>query len=195
MARFLQAFNEDAGEDRLLKAGVADFHFITIHPFEDGNGRIARAITDLALARADRARERFYSMSARIEAERDDYYDILERSQKGGADITDWLFWFLSCLGRSFDVAERQWNKTFRRARFWENANRFSPNERQRQVLSLLWEGFEGHLTSGKYAKIAKCSPDSALRDLLNLVAHGLLRKAPEGGRSTHYLLVDESGK
>jgi Fic family protein len=189
MTRFLDWFNRPSDGDPVLRAAVAHLWFVTIHPFEDGNGRIARAIADCALARADGCPQRFYSMSSRIERERNDYYDILERTQKGGLDITPWLDWFLGCLGRAIDSAEDTLGAVFRKARVWRYAERFPINERQRGVINRLLEGFQDKLTSGKYAKLAKCSPDTALRDIRELMDYGLLTQSAAGGRSTSYAL------
>lgn len=188
MARFLDWFNTPpAGLDPVLRAGIAHFWFVTVHPFEDGNGRLARAIADMALARADGTPQRFYSMSSRIEAERADYYRVLESQQRGDIDLTPWLAWFLGCLGRALDAAEATLASVLQKARVWELANRGPINERQRVVLNRLFDGFEGHLTSGKYAKLAKCSPDTAQRDIALLVERGVLVRNEGGGRSTSY--------
>lgn len=189
--RFLEWFNAPLPLDPVLKAGIAHIWFVTIHPFEDGNGRIARAIADYALARADDCPQRFYSMSGRIERERKDYYDILERTQKGGLDITPWLSWFLGCLGRAIDGADDTLDGVFRKARVWQHANQLQLTQRQRGVINRLLDGFEGKLTSGKYAKLAKCSPDTALRDIRDMLRFGILRQNSAGGRSTSYELVD----
>lgn len=189
MARFLQWF-ETAAADPVLKAGVAHFWFVTIHPFDDGNGRIARAIADLALARAEGTTQRFYSMSAQIRAERKAYYDLLENTQKGDLDITPWLLWFIACLDRAFDGAETILASVLRKARFWELLAGKPLNERQRKVLNRLLDGFEGKLTNAKWAALAKTSPDTALRDINDLVSRGILAKEPSGGRSTSYSLA-----
>ncbi|SBW05838.1 Toxin-antitoxin system, toxin component, Fic family (fragment) [uncultured delta proteobacterium] len=189
MLRFLDWFNAPLDLDPVLKAGIAHFWFVTIHPFEDGNGRIARAIAECALARADDCPRRFYSMSGRIERERKEYYDILERAQKGSLDITPWLDWFLSCLGRAIDGADETLAAVFRKARVWQHANQFQLNERQRDIINRLLTGFEGKLTSGKYARLVKCSPDTALRDIRKLLEFGILRQNAAGGRSTSYEL------
>ena len=191
MARFLEWFEAAASIDPVLKAGIAHFWFVTIHPFEDGNGRIARAIADMSLARAEGTVDRFYSMSAQIEAERNEYYDCLERSQRGGLDITPWLEWFLGCLGRAIDRAQESLAGTLRKARMWEWINRSPVNERQRTVINRLLDGFEGKLSSSKYAKLAKCSPDTALRDIKELLEHDILVQEEAGGRSTSYRLAD----
>lgn len=190
LTAFLDWFNREEGGDLVLKAALAHFWFVTLHPFEDGNGRIARAIADMMLARSDGTSQRFYSMSAQIRQERKAYYDILENTQKGGPDITGWLAWFLDCLDRALDGTEAQLETVFRKARFWENPATDNLNERQRLMLNKLLDGFEGKLTSSKWAKIAKCSQDTALRDIQDLLTRGLLSKDASGGRSTNYLLV-----
>lgn len=191
MTAFLEWLNSGRLVDPVLKAGVAHFWFVTIHPFEDGNGRIARAIADLALARADGMAERFYSMSAQIEAERKEYYWQLERGQRGDLDITTWLEWFLGCLGRAVEGAENALSGVLRKSKLWENIHQEPVNERQRRVINRLIDGFEGKLTSSKYAKLAKCSEDTALRDIHGMVASGILVKNEGGGRSTSYSLVE----
>jgi Fic family protein len=191
MKRFLQWFEEETGIDPVLKAGVAHFWFVTIHPFEDGNGRIGRAIMDMALARAERVPERFYSMSAQIEAERKEYYHRLEWGQRGDTNITEWLRWFLECLGRAITGAEEGLAHVLRKARIWERINEAPVNERQREVINRLLGGFQGKLTSSKYARLAKCSPDTALRDIKALVDRGVLVQDEAGGRSTSYRLAE----
>jgi Fic family protein len=166
------------------------FWFVTIHPFDDGNGRIVRAIADMALARSENSPQRFYSMSAQIRQKRGAYYDILERTQKGTLEITPWMQWFLDCLGRAIDGAETTLSAVLAKARFWDSFQGISLNERQRSVLNRLLDGFDGKLTTSKYAKLAKCSQDTALRDILLLVEHGILVRNAEGGRSTSYGLV-----
>ena len=190
MDAFLQWFR-GLGEEPVIRAGMAHFWFVTIHPFEDGNGRIARAIAEMALAQADGFPERYYTMSSRIESERRDYYTVLERCQKGGLDITDWLEWFLGCLGRALDDAEKNIASALRRAGFRDRLRHHELNARQSKVIDLLIEGFSGKLTSSKYAKIAKCSADTALRDIKQLLDSGLLEKDEAGGRSTAYLLKE----
>jgi Fic family protein len=177
--------------DPVLKAGVAHLWFVTIHPFEDGNGRIARAIADLALARSEATAQRFYSMSAQIRRERGAYYDILEATQNDDVDIDAWLEWFLDCLDRAFDGAEVVLASVLRKARFWQAQAGEAFTDRQRLLLSRLFDGFEGKLTSSKWAKIAKCSQDTALRDIESLLARGILVRDGGGGRSTSYLLRD----
>ena len=190
MDAFLEWFR-GLGEEPVIRAGIAHFWFVTIHPFEDGNGRIARAIAEMALAQADGCPERYYNMSSRIESERRDYYTVLERCQKGGLDITDWLEWFLGCLGRALDDAEKNIASALRRAGFRDRLRHHELNARQSKVIDLLIEGFSGKLTSSKYAKIAKCSADTALRDIKQLLDSGLLEKDGAGGRSTAYLLKE----
>ena len=191
-AAFLKWFNGKGGLDAVLKAGVAHVWFITLHPFEDGNGRIARAITDLTLARSERSSQRFYSLSAQIRLERKAYYDLLERTQKGSLDITPWLEWFLECLGRAIDSAKETLGHVLHKARFWQTHETAPFNERQRLLLNRLLDGFEGKLTSSKWAKLAKCSQDTALRDILELVERSILVRDAGGGRSTSYSLPAE---
>ncbi len=190
MQAFLEWFKVNAEFDQVLKAGVAHLWFVTIHPFDDGNGRIARAIADMALARSENSPQRFYSMSAQIGQERAAYYDLLEQTQKGTMNITPWMEWFLGCLGRAIDGAQTTLGAVLAKARFWESIAGVALNERQRQVLNRLLDGFEGKLTTSKYAKLAKCSQDTALRDILPLVERGILVRNPEGGRSTSYALA-----
>lgn len=197
MKNFLSWFNHSVDIDPVLKMGIAHLWFVTLHPFEDGNGRIARAIADVQLARADGSRERFYSMSVQIRQERNVYYDVLEKTQKNanvtkaGIDITVWLVWFLACLGRALDTTESTLVDVFKKARFWESHSDKSFNERQRIMVNKLFDGFEGKLTSSKWANITKCSQDTALRDIFELVGKGILIKDSAGGRSTSYLLKD----
>jgi Fic family protein len=190
MKAFLEWFNTDIHIDPVLKAGLAHLWFVTIHPFDDGNGRIARAITDMALARSENSQQRFFSMSAQIRQERTAYYDILEQTQKGTTDITRWMDWFLGCLDCAIDGAQTTLSAVLAQARFWESVGTTSLNERHRIVLKRLLDGFEGKLTTSKYATLAKCSQDTALRDILHLVEHGILIRNPEGGRSTTYALA-----
>jgi Fic family protein len=191
MAAFIDWLGTASDTDPVLKAGVAHFWFVTIHPFEDGNGRIARAIADMALARAEGTADRFYSMSAQIEEERSEYYLSLERSQRGGTDITAWLAWFLGCLGRAVAGAEDGLASTLRKARMWERINQGPVNERQRKVLNRLLDGFQGKLSTSKYAKLAKCSSDTALRDIKLLLDRGILIQEEGGGRNTSYRLSE----
>ena len=194
MRTFLDWFNGDNESDWVVKAGVAHLWFVTIHPFDDGNGRIARAIADMALARSERSSQRFYSMSAQIRQERASYYDILEKTQKATMDITPWMEWFLDCLGRAIGGAQTALGSVLSKARFWEAVRNISLNERQRLVLNRLLDGFEGKLTSSKWAKLTKCSHDTALRDIAALVEAGILVRNPAGGRSTSYSLAHISG-
>lgn len=193
MAAFLTWLEAGTDIDPVLKAGIAHLWFVTIHPFDDGNGRIARAIADMALARSEQSSQRFYSMSAQIRTERKAYYDLLEATQKGDLDITPWLTWFIDCLDRAFDGAETILASVFRKARFWEAHPATGFNERQRKMIDRLLNGFEGHLTTSKWAKIAKCSQDTALRDIDDLVKRGVLVKEAAGGRSTHYGLLEDA--
>jgi Fic family protein len=189
---FLDWFAAAKGIDPVLKAGIAHFWFVTIHPFEDGNGRISRAIADMALARAEGSIDRFYSMSSQIEAEKKQYYLNLEQGQKGGMDITSWLEWFLGCLGRAIAGAEAGLALVLRKAKTWERINRQSPvNARQQQVINRLLDGFEGKLSTSKYARLAKCSGDTALRDIKILLDQGILIRDEGGGRNTSYRLAE----
>lgn len=194
MRAFLEWYNCDSGMDLVLKAGVAHLWFVTVHPFEDGNGRIARAIADQMLARSEQSPQRFYSMSSQIRQERNAYYRILEITQKGELDITKWLDWFLSCLNRAFDGAEATLTLVLKKAHFWERYGHHSLNDRQRLILNRLLNGFEGRLNSSKWAKLCNCSQDTALRDIGDLLQRGILKKEPAGGRSTSYVLVDDAG-
>lgn len=189
MRAFLKWFDNEQRLDPVLKAAIAHLWFVTIHPFEDGNGRIARAIADLQLARADKSAQRFYSMSAQIRQERSDYYNILERTQKGPLDITRWIKWFFSCLERSLSSTEKTLASVRQKARFWEKHKSANFNDRQRLVLNRLLDGFEGKLTSSKWAKLTKVSHDTALRDIRVLIELGVLTQAESGGRSTGYNL------
>ena len=190
MKKLLQWLEKENSTDLVLKAGVAHLWFVTIHPFDDGNGRIARATADMVLARSERSPQRFYSMSAQIRQERKEYYEILESTQKGDLDITNWLEWFCACLGRAFDRAETILAAVLSKARFWERISGVDFNERQRNMINRLLNGFEGKLNSSKWAKLEKCSQDTALRDIEDLINKGVLRKESAGGRSTSYSLV-----
>lgn len=190
MAVFLDWFNEQSNVDTVLKAGLAHLWFVTIHPFDDGNGRIARAIADMALARSDNSSQRFYSMSSQIRRERKAYYDILERTQKEARDVTGWMTWFVDCLGRAIESAEATLDATLAKGRFWVRIAEIPINDRQRKVLNLLLGDFKGNLTSSKWAKLTKCSSDTALRDITELLEYGVLARSSEGGRSTNYSLV-----
>jgi Fic family protein len=187
---FLSWFEAPGNTDPLLIAGIAHLWFVTIHPFDDGNGRIARAIADLALARSERSTQRFYSMSAQIRRERTEYFTKLERTQKGALDVTPWQEWFLSCLHRAIEGSHGTLGAVLEKARFWERFAQQPLNARQVKVLNGLLDGFEGKLTTSKWAKLTKCSQDTAYRDILDLVERGALRKEPGGGRSTSYSLV-----
>jgi Fic family protein len=194
MKRFLIWFEAPGDTDPLFVAGLAHVWFVTIHPFDDGNGRIARAITDMALARSEGSAQRFYSMSAQIRRERSDYYIMLERTQKGGLNVTSWQEWFLSCLRRAIEGSQDTLSSVLIKARFWERFAQQSLNARQVKVLNTLLDGFEGKLTTSKWAKLTKSSQDTAYRDVLDLVERGALRKDPAGGRSTSYSLVIDDG-
>jgi Fic family protein len=191
MTAFIDWFNNNDDSDPVLKAAVAHLWFVTIHPFDDGNGRIARAIADMALARSENSAQRYYSMSAQIRQERNAYYDILEATQKADLDITPWLQWFLGCLDRALAGAETILASVLRKARFWKIHAGQSFNNRQRAMINRLLNGFAGNLTSSKWARLAKCSQDTALRDIDDLVERGILVKQAAGGRSTHYSMVE----
>ncbi|GAA4339501.1 Fic family protein [Flaviaesturariibacter amylovorans] len=192
MKLFLDWFNGASDMDPVLKAAAAHFWFVTIHPFEDGNGRIARAIADMQLARADESPQRFYSMSAQIRKERNDYYAILEATQKGGLDITPWLKWFLGCLGRALLATNDLLANVLMKAKFWERYAGIALNERQRLMLDRMLNGMEGKMTSSKWAKMAKCSQDTAGRDIQDLIRNGVLIKESGGGRNTSYSVTEE---
>ena len=189
MEQFLHWFETAPNLDLVLKAGVAHLWFVTIHPFEDGNGRIARALADMMLSRSEKSALRFYSMSAQIKAEDEEYYGMLERTQKASLDITPWLRWFLECLGRAIDAAQTTVDASLFRARFWQSVSHLSLNDRQRKVLDLVLDNFEGKLTSSKWARLTKCSNDTALRDINQLIEFEILTKDPSGGRSASYSL------
>ena len=191
MSQLLDWINGASNEPPLIRAGLGHLWFVTLHPFDDGNGRIARAIGDLLLARADGSPQRFYSLSAQIQRERKAYYDILERTQKGSLDVTAWLAWFLDTLHRAVDQAQHTLDAVLAKSRFWQRWATTPLNERQVKLLNRLLDGFEGKLTSSKWAAIARCSPDTALRDITSLLALGVLRKSDAGGRSTSYELND----
>lgn len=187
MAHFLDWFNREEGQNLLLKAAIAHLWFVTIHPFEDGNGRIARALTEMLLARSDNQSTRFYSLSAQIRSERKSYYEHLEHTQKGTGDITNWLQWFLDCLDKALADSASLLSKVLNKVRFWQSHGITPFNDRQRKLIALLLDGFEGKLTSSKYAKICKCSQDTALRDLQDLIQKGILQQSESGSRSTNY--------
>lgn len=190
MNQFLAWINNDNLLDPVLKAAIAHFWFIIIHPFDDGNGRIARAIADMLLARAEKSTERFYSMSSQILAERKQYYEVLQKVQHSDGDITDWLVWFLNCLQKSLLQTTVTVQKILLKASFWNAHEKTDLNQRQHLMLNKLLDGFEGKLKTSKWAKIAKCSPDTALRDIRDLIHKGILQQEKEGGRSTNYELV-----
>jgi len=189
MDLFLAWINNESDLDAVLKAAIAHLWFVTIHPFDDGNGRIARAITDMLLARADKSNHRFYSMSAEIRNQRKQYYQMLEETQKGDLDITEWLLWFLDCLESAFDATSEMLKSTVDKAKFWERHARTPFNERQSKMVNKLFDGFIGKLTSSKWAKMCKCSQDTAGRDINDLLKKQVLVKTEGGGRSTAYLL------
>lgn len=196
MQVFLHWFNDEKPNDEksmdpVLKAGFAHLWFVTIHPFQDGNRRIARSITDMALARSEASAQRFYSMSSQIRQERNAYYKILEQAQKGTMDVTAWLEWFLGCLSRAINNAEIILEGILYKARFWEKWQTEPFNDRQRDMINRLLDGFEGNLNTSKWAKLTKCSQDTAYRDILDLVERAILTKNPGGGRSTSYSLVE----
>jgi Fic family protein len=190
MLDFLNWFNADQQVDPVIKAGLAHLWFVTIHPFEDGNGRIARAVGDMMLARAERSVQRYYSLSAQVQRERKDYYDRLEATQKGGLDVTDWLEWFLACLLRAVQGAEETLAQVLAKARFWQHWAGMPMTDRQIKLLNRLLDGFDGKLTSSKWAAIGKCSQDTALRDITDLVERGALKRSEASGRSTSYELM-----
>jgi Fic family protein len=174
--------------DPIIKAGLGHLWFVTLHSFDDGNGRIARALADMFLARAEQSNQRFYSMSAQIRRERNTYYTILEKTQKGSLDITEWLLWFLDCLHRAIQQSDETLGNILKKALFWQKNADLTLNERQKKIINRLFDGFEGKLTSSKWAKLSKCSQDSANRDILDLLEKKVLIKQG-AGRSTHYIL------
>ncbi|MES2778764.1 MAG: Fic family protein [Bacteroidota bacterium] len=190
MVSFLKWFNTRHDVDPVLKAALAHLWFVTLHPFEDGNGRIARALTDMLLARADESAQRFYSMSAQIRLQRNQYYDILERTQQGKLDVTDWVKWFMQCLMAALHATDDTLDDVLRKGKFWEMHAKTIFNARQQQVLNKLLDAFEGNLTSSKWAKLTKSSPDTALRDIQDLIDKKVLRKTEGGGRNTSYEVV-----
>lgn len=190
MHRFIGWVNAEEGTDPVIKAGIAHLWFISIHPFDDGNGRIARAITDMLLSRSEHSSKRFYSMSKEIKIMQKDYYNVLEKTQKGNGDITEWLLWFLDCFEKALTSTEDTLSSVLAKSHFWEIHKDTTVNERQRKIINMQFDGFFGKLTSGKWAKICKCSTDTALNDIRDLVNKGLLKKNDEGGRSTNYSLV-----
>jgi Fic family protein len=189
MNRFLKWFNENDKIDLVIKAAVAHLWFVTIHPFQDGNGRITRALTDMLLAQSDKSTQRFYSMSAQIRIERKQYYEILEKTQKGDLNLTEWIKWFLSCLINALKSTDTVLTKVLFKADFWNKHSKTTINERQKKLINKLLDGFDGNLTSSKWAKIAKCSKDTAIRDINDLINKDVLQKEIAGGRSTYYEL------
>ncbi|MCY4265899.1 MAG: Fic family protein [Gammaproteobacteria bacterium] len=193
MQAFLDWFNKEENLDPVLKAGIAHFWFVTIHPFEDGNGRIARAIGDMMLTRADRSQNRFYSLSSQIQSEREEYYRQLESQQRASSDITPWLYWFLECLSRAITRTESTLSKVLFNKHLWDIINRKPINSRQRKIITrMLGDNFKGFMSTSKYAKLVKCSPDTALRDIQDLQSRGILILNPGRGRSTSYRLANE---
>lgn len=190
MDRFLDWFNNDHSLDLVLKAAIAHFWFIIIHPFDDGNGRVGRAITDMLLARAEGSGERFYSMSSQILTERKGYYEVLQKVQHSSGDVTEWLDWFLHCLKNAMLATENATQNILRKAEFWKRHEQTSINERQRLMLNKLFDGFEGKLRTSKWSKMTKTSTDTALRDIKDLVEKGILQQSADGGRNIHYELV-----
>lgn len=193
MEKFITWFNNENELDLVLKAAIAHFWFIIIHPFDDGNGRISRALTDLLLARSENSKDRFYSMSNQILIERKNYYAILQKVQHSSNDITEWLDWFLNCLKKALISTENTTKKIIQKAEFWKLNENTPINERQRMMINKLFEGFEGKLQSSKWAKITKTSPDTALRDIKDLIEKGILQQTNEGGRSINYELINFS--
>ena len=191
MERFISWVNAESEVDEVVKAAITHLWFVTIHPFDDGNGRIARALTDMMLARSERTSKRFYSMSAEIKLMRSEYYEVLERTQRGDGDITEWLLWFLRCFDAALDSTEENLSAVLARARYWEHFAKEEINERQRKIINLQFDDFFGKLTSSKWAKIGKCSSDTALNDIKDLLGKGMLVKNGEGGRSTNYSLPE----
>ena len=191
MERFISWVNAESEVDEVVKAAITHLWFVTIHPFDDGNGRIARALTDMMLARSERTSKRFYSMSAVIKLMRSEYYEVLERTQRGDGDITEWLLWFLRCFDAALDSTEENLSAVLARARYWEHFAKEEINERQRKIINLQFDDFFGKLTSSKWAKIGKCSSDTALNDIKDLLGKGMLVKNGEGGRSTNYSLPE----
>jgi Fic family protein len=190
MKRFFLWYNDQKNEESLIRAAVSHFWFVTIHPFDDGNGRIGRAITEMELSRSDQSEDRFYSMSAQIFKERKDYYEQLKIAQKSRLDITSWVEWFLGCLSRSIDSSENHLKGILEKTKIWEKVNKFVLNERQKKVINKLLDNFEGNLTSIKYSRMTKCSKETAIRDIQDLMKKSILIKNEFGGRSTSYRIV-----
>ena len=192
--KLLDWIENEMGIDLVLKAAISHLWFVTIHPFEDGNGRITRAITEMILARSDNSVKRFYSMSAQIRVERKQYYEVLETTQKGNSDITEWILWFLECLQEAINSTYEVLQKVLQKAEFWKLHSATILNERQQKMINRLLDGFTGKLTTTKWGKICKCSQDTALRDIQDLIKKNILEKEPSGGRSTNYELVKMPG-
>ena len=190
MERFIAWCNDTNDTDPILRAAIAHLWFVTIHPFDDGNGRMARTITELMLARADNSSRRFYSLSAEIMKQHKEYYDVLEQAQKGAIDVTPWLLWFVKTLRNALVFSLQTTDRVLQKASFWSKHKETVLNERQRKIINKLWDGFDGKLTTQKYAKINHCSQDTALRDIQSLMEKGILHKTEEGGRSTNYELI-----
>lgn len=191
MDRFLEWFNKDSNLDAVMKSAIAHFWFIIIHPFDDGNGRIARAISDLCLAKSDNSTQRYYSLSNQILQERKVYYGILQKVQHNDGDITEWLTWFLNCLNRALESTGKTIEKVLYKTEFWDKHKHTELNSRQRLMINMLFDGFDGKLKTSKWAKISKCSPDTALRDIKDLINKGILKQEQSGGRSTNYELCE----
>lgn len=194
MEKLLNWIENEIEVDPVLKAAISHLWFVTIHPFEDGNGRITRAITEMILARSDNSVKRFYSMSAQIRVERKQYYEVLERTQKGDSDITEWILWFLECLQEAINSTYEVLQRVLQKAEFWKTHSSTILNERQQKMINKLLDGFTGKLTTTKWGKICKCSQDTALRDIQDLIKKDILQKEPSGGRSTNYELVEMPG-
>ena len=195
MTAFLEWFNGPPETSEVLRAALAHLWFVTIHPFDDGNGRITRAIADMCLARADNTPQRFYSMSAQIHRERDTYYRILEQTQKEGTNITSWMSWFLGCMERALVRADASLDATMTKARFWQSIASVPINYQQARMLALLLDDFKGKLTTAKWARMARCSLEGAQRDIDDLIGHGILARNSEGGRGASYRLIAKRGQ
>jgi Fic family protein len=193
MLEFINWIETETETDPVLKAAISHLWFVTIHPFDDGNGRITRAITEMLLARSDNSVKRFYSLSSQIRNERKQYYEMLEKTQKGNSEITEWIIWFLKCLDNAFASTTESLSRILQKAEFWKTHSKTIFNERQQKILNKLLDGFTGKLTTSKWAKICKCSQDTALRDIQNLIEKGILQKEASGGRSTNYELISVS--
>jgi Fic family protein len=191
MDLFLHWINEEPVIDKVLRAAIAHFWFIIIHPFDDGNGRIARALTDMLLARSENSSQRFYSLSNQILTEKKSYYEILQKVQHSDGDITAWLDWFLHCMHRALESTEETMKRVLQKAAFWDQHKETELNSRQRLMINKLWDGFDGKLKTSKWAKITKCSADTALRDIKDLIKKGILQQEASGGRSTNYELIE----